>query len=94
MKTSFCILLLIMGVSFVFGGAWLIWDLMIYSSFHTPYLTPGWTFAYPLFIRQVDSLRWTEPFDVGLTMIFSGMIILSVTSFIFGYYAREKYSNN
>ena len=78
---------ILIGVAAVIAGLWLIWDLVNTMAW---WLATGrsWEsfyFPFPFFSGGVDHTNWTLAFDIGMTFIIVGCMLVGVFSYLLGW---------
>jgi hypothetical protein len=87
---------LVAGVFAYWGGLWLVWD------WANSVIRPGvpwidwgtfcrkWIFYAPLFLYRWTCETWTGPYDLAKGFVDVGALLIIVSSFCLGYFARPS----
>jgi len=74
------------GLSTLFAGAWIIWDWsQTLQRYFDPVKFREFVFPAPFFLYTWGPAEWTAPFDLGLTLLGLGALILAVASYFVGH---------
>jgi hypothetical protein len=93
-RLALAVIGLAVGIFAYWGGLWLVWD-WINSIVNGPWVDWGrfcreWVFYAPLFLYEWGCRKWTGPYDLAKGFVDVGALLIIVSAFCLGYFARPE----
>lgn len=79
------LLILVLGLGFVFGSYWLFWDVTttIVNWWTKPEFQTSFKFPLPGFVATADT--WSYPVDISIGAMVIGVFLLIIGAYLIGY---------
>ena len=76
------VLVIVVGMAFIFGGLWLNWDLINSVYDQIPKTNSLWQFCLPAYVVCYDYNHWSAPFDIAMGFMLFGAFLELLGSFV------------